>query len=388
VQYSVPNPPFTSNPYTVAPFELPGGITINGTFLYANTSALKSSPNCQPAPVTMTQLGGGSWNNSISVQGCSLQWVVNNTTDILFGANATNCSSSTPQFSPVAFWFFEYTPSARASATICSPTIDLFDVEITYDLAANNVTTVTELGPFTSSSNFSSAAGNITGAPLNGRAYNGIEFNLTDPDQFVLARQAAIQLQLPAAVLQFAQQSSAGLQGSFTADSFADLSSQVYTTYLMILAQTVYFIPSSELNTLQVQSMVERVFLSPVAVHLLAIGLIILAIFGTIAQLFHRFDRRQLRLRHAPGTIASAVSIGGTAAMGQLLAGRQEQKDIDQVLSNKKFRIDPRSMKIIMEGEEGYDYASSPRDRRKSVFAALQGHNWGGRTPTSPLKSA
>lgn len=132
--------------------------------------------------------------------------------------------------------------------------------------------------------------------------------------------------------------------------------------------------------------MVERVFLSGVAVHLLAIGLIILAIFGTIAQLFHRFDRRQLRLRHEPGTIASAVSFGGASAMGQLLSGRQDQKDIDHVLSNKKFRIDPQTMKIIMEGEDGYDYASSPHDRRKSVFAALQG-NWG-KAPTSPGKTA
>ncbi|KAJ3854786.1 hypothetical protein EV368DRAFT_72682 [Lentinula lateritia] len=376
--YDLPYPPFISGPYTVAPFEvclliaLPGGIETNGTILFVNTTAMKSDPGCQAAQVSMTSLANGSWNNSISVQGCSLSWIVNDTAEVLFGVNATNCSTDTPQFSPVAFWFFEYSPSAQASATVCFPTFELFDVEINYDLAAQNVTQVTELQPFTSSSNFSSASGNITGSPLNGRAYNGVEFNLTDPDQFVLARQAAIQLQMPAAVLQKAQLSTAGLQGSFTSNSFVQYSTEVYTTYLTLLAQTVYFLPSNELNTIQVRTIVERLFLSDVAVHLLAVAMIIVAFFGTIAQLFHRFDRRHLRLRHQPGTIASAVSIGGQTGMGALLAGRQDQKDIDEVLSNRKFRIDPRTMKIIMEGEEGYEFASSPRNRRKSVFAALQ----------------
>ncbi|KAJ3739563.1 hypothetical protein DFH05DRAFT_1560326 [Lentinula detonsa] len=370
--YELPDPPFISGPYTVASFELPGGIETNGTVLFVNTTALKSNPGCQAADVTMTSLANGSWNNSVSVQGCSLSWVVNDTAEVVFGVNATNCSADTPQFSPVVFWFFSYSPSAQASATVCFPTFELFDVEINYDLAAQNVTQVTELGPFTSSSNFSSASGNITGSPLNGRAYNGIEFNLTNPDQFVLARQAAIQLQMAAAVLQKAEQSSAGLQGSFTSNSFVPYSSEIYTTYLTLLAQTVYFLPSNELNTIQVKTIIERLFLSDVAVHLLAVAMIIVAFFGTITQLFHRYDRRQLRLRHEPGTIASAVSIGGQTGMGALLAGRQDQKDIDEVLSNRKFRIDPRTMKIIMEGEDGYEFASSPKDRRKSVFAALQ----------------
>ena len=102
-------------------------------------------------------------------------------------------------------------------------------MEISYDFAADNVTDVTELRPFTSNSNFSSAAGNITGPPLNGRAYNGIEFNLSNPvDSFILARKAAIQLQLPGAVVQTAQQSSAGLEGSFSSNSFIDLVTTVY----------------------------------------------------------------------------------------------------------------------------------------------------------------
>jgi len=374
--FDVPNPPFISKPYAVGPFEIPTGIQPNGTVLFANTTAVKSNPGCQNAPVTMLPLSAGAWNNSISVQGCSLQWSVQNTTDLLFGTNTTSCTNSTPaQFSPVVFWFFQYQPTAKASATICFPTFELFDVEINYDLAAQNVTHVTELGGLTSSSNFSSDAGNVTGSPLFGRAYNGIQFNLTNPDSFTLDKLAAIQVQMPAAVLQKAQQSQGDLDGAFTTGSFVSFSTDIYTTYLTLLAQTVYFISSNELNTLQVKSVVPRVFLSPVSVHLLAIAMILLAIFGTIAQLFHRFDRRKLHLRHQPGTIASAVSIGGQTGMGELLAGRQNQKDIDEVLYNKKFRIDPKTMKIIMEGEDGYEFATSPGVRRQSVFGALQNIN-------------
>jgi hypothetical protein len=392
VLYNVSNPSFIFEAYTVAPFEVPSAseIPTNGTTLFANTTALKSDPGCQTANVNKIQNGDGSWNNSISVQGCSLNWVVNHTAEVIFGVNATNCSTAAPQFSPVAFWFFQYDPTVLASASVCFPSFALFDVEVSYDVASQSLNNVTELGPFTSSSNFSSAAGNITGPPLNGTAYNGIEFNLSNPDPFILARQAAIQLQMPAAILQKAQTSSAGLNASFTSNAFLRLSTMVYTTYLTLLAQQVYFIPATnELNTIQIKTIIERLFLSDVAVHLLAVAMILVAFFGTIAQLFHRFDRRDLRLQHEPGTIASAVSIGGQTGMGALLAGRQNQKDIDEVLSNKKFRIDPATMKIFMEGEDGYEFASSPGDRRKSVFAALQNANLNRRfskVPRSPMK--
>jgi hypothetical protein len=60
--------------------------------------------------------------------------------------------------------------------------------------------------------------------------------------------------------------------------------------------------------------------------------------------------------------------------MGDLLDGRHDPKDVSEALQNRKFRIDPQSMKIIMEGEEGYGYAASPEvSRRRSIFAAFQG---------------
>jgi hypothetical protein len=118
--------------------------------------------------------------------------------------------------------------------------------------------------------------------------------------------------------------------------------------------------------------------------------MLLLALFGTAIQLLHRHDRKHLQLKHQPGTIASAVSIGAQTGMGALLAGQQREEDMNHILSGRRFRIDPKTMKIIMEGEDGYEVAASPAMRRKSIFAALQATRpWSARystrIPRSPL---
>lgn len=98
--------------------------------------------------------------------------------------------------------------------------------------------------------------------------------------------------------------------------------------------------------------------------HLLASAMFVLAILGTVLQLWHRRESRILRLTHAPGTIASAVSLGGKTGLGDILAGRLRHEDMLEVLEHKKFRIDTSTMKIIMDGEDGYENATSPEAYR------------------------
>jgi len=248
------------------------------------------------------------------------------------------------------------------------------DVTVTLDLGSGNVTFVDELGPFNAAtSKFGSLSGNLTGAPLNGRAYNGINFTLSAPDKFVIARMNATQLTMPAAVFQAAVQSPQGLEGSFTADLFVNWSNQVYSTYLTLIAKAVYFLPNAEPIVLQVKTFEPRLWLSSTAVHLLAILLIVLALCAAVIHIFHRHERQDLNLLHQPGTIASAVSIGGATQMGQLLAQQRNAAEIQHALQDKKFRIDPYNMKILMDGEEGYEAVGIPMDRRRSVFASMQG---------------
>jgi len=117
-----------------------------------------------------------------------------------------------------------------ASATFCYPSFSLWEVNVGVDIRTGNVTKVSEIRPFSQDSNFSSFSGNVTGPPLNGRAYNGIKFNLTTTDPFILGRQNATQLQLPAAIYQAATQSPGGYIGGFDNEGlhFGTLSNEVY----------------------------------------------------------------------------------------------------------------------------------------------------------------
>lgn len=107
--------------------------------------------------------------------------------------------------------------------------------------------------------------------------------------------------------------------------------------------------------------------------HLLAALFLILAVAASVIHVFHRHERQDLNLLHQPGTIASAVSIGAETGMGQLLAQKRNTEDIQHALRDRRFRIDPSSMRIIMNDEEGYEQVGSPMDRRRSVFASMQG---------------
>ncbi|EPQ53464.1 hypothetical protein GLOTRDRAFT_78464 [Gloeophyllum trabeum ATCC 11539] len=373
VLYSLGDPHFVHNGYTVAPFQLPTYLATNGT-VYTNTTAVLSDPGCQPAQsIQMTHnTNNDTWTISADYPGCPYTWDVSRVAENLFGVAPCNVpGDTTPDFlRPVLFWYFTYVPSAMSSITFCKPTISLYNVAVTVDLASGNLTSVTQLSPLkVGQGNFTAYAGNITGSPLNGAAYNGIAYNLSNPDPFTMARVNATQLTLPAAVFQSATTSAQGLTGVFTNNGFVGLTNSVYRTYLALVAKTVYFVPNSEPITLQVKTVEKRLWLSSVAVHLLTTALLLLAFFGTIVQLLHRGDRANLRLAHEPGTIASAVVVGAQTNMGELLSGRQRKEEIIQALRDKRFRINPRTMKIVMEGEEGYEEAASPGPRR-SVFAA------------------
>jgi hypothetical protein len=90
-----------------------------------------------------------------------------------------------------------------------------------------------------------------------------------------------------------------------------------------------------------------------VSVHIIAGALFIVSIGGVFVHIFHHASRQDLRLAAEPGTIASAVAFGAQTTMASLLNGRQDEMDLRQALKDRKFRIDPTTNKIIMEGEEG-----------------------------------
>jgi hypothetical protein len=210
-------------------------VASNGTVL-ANTTAVKTDPNCYLTTTVSTPVDGGAgWQNNATFDGCTFSYTVNQSTPHLFGSNVfDNCvPDNPPWFQPIVLWFFTYdTTPPQGSATYCAPTISLWDVAVTVDIATGNLTSVQEISPLNSSSTspLASLSGNITGAPLNGQPYNGIQFNLTDADQFVIARQNATDLQLPSSILQMAERGPGGLTAAFATGSFTGMVVQVYVS--------------------------------------------------------------------------------------------------------------------------------------------------------------
>ena len=76
------------------------------------------------------------------------------------------------------------------------------------------------------------------------------------------------------------------------------------------------------------------------------------AVAGMAVQVFHRRSRQQLRLQRETGTMASAICLRAGNNLVQLL---NDQKDGVDALGGRRLRIDPRTMQILMEGDDGYD---------------------------------
>jgi len=362
--YNFGDPPFIHDVYSIAPFQIPstnGGF--NGT-VTVNTTAIKTETNCYSMTTQFTASSGGGFANNATFGNCSYSFSVGSAVGRYFGADVMPDCNNTgllAYFRPVVFWFFnnDGTPP-QTSATFCAPTISLFDVIATVDINTGNLTTVEEIQPFNASTSlFASLSQNITGAPLNGRAFNGIVFNLTGVNEFVVGRANATDMQLPASIIQAASKGSGGLSAAFQTNSFVGIATTVYGTYLRLFATTVYFLPDEEPILVNVQSFQRRLWLSNVIVHIQATVLVIVAVVGTLVQVLHRRSRQLLRLQHIPGTIAAALSIGDEANLIQLLKDQQEG-DLLEALDDKLFRIDPRTMKIVVV-EDGYENAAKPR---------------------------
>jgi hypothetical protein len=198
----------------------------------------------------MNHLPDGNWLNSATYQDCNFTWFIDHRAKDLFGqvalglGNETTTTSVTnatgpgcaaiaamPQEQqPLAMWFFTYesTP-ANSSIAFCNPSIEFWRVKATVDLTTRNLTKVDPIAPLQSGDPGFELSGSMTGAPLNGKAYNGAAFNtsLSSADPFVVARAGSTVLQLPAAVMQAARDSPVGLVGTFVTDGFVPLSTRV-----------------------------------------------------------------------------------------------------------------------------------------------------------------
>jgi hypothetical protein len=92
-----------------------------------------------------------------------------------------------------------------SSVTMCNQSIALLNVEASVDIASGTLKHVRPLSNLTVGQDpFTQYAGNITGAPLYGGAYNGVNWtNVTLGDPYVSDRAGAVQQQLASTVFQY-----------------------------------------------------------------------------------------------------------------------------------------------------------------------------------------
>ena len=182
-----------------------------------------------------TQISGGSWVNTATFGDCIYNFTVNTTVNNPFGADVMpNCNSTgaPPYFRPIIFWFLtnETTPP-QGAASFCTPEISLFDVSVVVDMNDGSLTSVLEIQPFNASTlPLASLSQNVTGPPLNGEAFNGISFNLTNPDEYTVRRSNATTLQLSASILQVIAKTPGGVTTTFQTNNFTGTATMVYVS--------------------------------------------------------------------------------------------------------------------------------------------------------------
>jgi hypothetical protein len=178
------------------------------------------------------------------INGCEFKWSANKSSVTLFSVWTLGSGCGEPDgvtygltFSSVLFYFFLYDDQmsipSTASVFVCTPTIKLLNVEVSVDLASFNLTDVRPLSNLTvGQGQFTQYAGNITGAPLYGRPYNGFNFSsVLQADPLVWGRAWAIQLQIPAVVYKYVEGSAEGLTKAFSNNTFHSLTATVYVSF-------------------------------------------------------------------------------------------------------------------------------------------------------------
>jgi len=104
-----------------------------------------------------------------------------------------------------------------------------------------------------------------------------------------------------------------------------------------------------------------RLWVSPVAAHILAATFAILAICGCVLAVGFNRARRNLNLAHEPGTIASAASIAGSSEVAVILEGTDDEATIKHLLMQHLYRIDPQTGRIVFVSLLSFFLLALPR---------------------------
>jgi len=255
----------------------------------------------------------------------------------------------------------------------CGPTIQLFDVTASAFLSNNSLSKVAIVDNYPK-------ANNVSGPPLNGVPYNGLIF---DPSTNinVQSRSNSIRTSIPNTIFRLAQQADGGLDSVFQdKNGFMNLTVEVYTQHLALATKTNYFVSTNKTVDGVLTRLVPRLYIEPLAAHLLATLCITVAAAVFILHFLHFRQRRGIYLAHLPGSIGSAVALTSHSGFGQLLMPYDNEAEFSRALASLRFCLDKRTGAIVVDdssigfaGEAEMRPATPPGGIKDETMMTLMG---------------
>ncbi|KAJ7709721.1 hypothetical protein B0H17DRAFT_915537, partial [Mycena rosella] len=356
VFHDLTDPPFIHGGWSVAEFQLPTGPVLNAT-LFVNTTAIQTKANCE-IPQTSTLSTPDTSNFTIQATnsaGCS--------GNVTFHPNSTSSSTqygvislpdcggaSEVQFQPVMFWFFhrkaDDIQTPQGASVFCNPAIQAFNVITETDLNNASIIGITQLNNVMTSNN-------VTGANLNGQAFNSLKFPDSN-DTFVQARAISISAGVSGAIFRFASQLPGGVQPIFDDPSgFLNITNQVYTQHLSISAKSIYFVDAQTDAPAKMVSLAPRLVMDVFPSHALAGVLLFIAISALGIHIAHSRHRRRFFLAASPQSIAHVIAMSHHAKFGEKLYPYDDDDTLALKLAGLTFGLDPRTGAIVADRDLG-----------------------------------
>ncbi|KAI0777267.1 hypothetical protein BD413DRAFT_668303 [Trametes elegans] len=345
VMYDIGSPPFVSGGYTVAEFTLPKGVS---GAVSAEREAILSQASCfAPSGSNLTiDLNSRPevFHNYVQFGECSYEFAVNSDATYFFGLSTADCGDDvarvSPQYRPVLFWFFVSKPQPAASVTLCKPhaTAQLVSVSVNLTTARTDVSTIAPVPD-----------DGAAAADIGSFAHNGLFFNGSILDQTALARLQAIREQLPGAVFEAAKARDPLLQDTFIGrkDAFTALAQDVYTTYLSLIAKSVYFVADETPLAVAHSWFCKRLYVVEQPAIILTIILTVVVLAGGAVHATHRAARRRLPLPPLFGTLAAAGWLTAHADVARALARADSCGELVKRLAGHRYFIDRASGRVL-----------------------------------------
>ena len=172
----LPDPPFVHAGWASAQFQADSDGMMSS--VAADTTGIRTKANCAApaAAPTLNMTNPANFSISASLQdGCTSRVTFDPTSSAQqYGTAPVDLVSCglqpdfPQQYAPVMFWFYHNDTESQqqqASAVICRPTLELFNVVVDLDLSNSNITGVVLKDAYT-------APNTVSGGTLNGRVFN------------------------------------------------------------------------------------------------------------------------------------------------------------------------------------------------------------------------